>query len=61
MSYNSCSSLSATPGANFTTKTVHLNEYRQSIKFEIWDTPGKKEYRDLAKTFYKNANVCILV
>ena len=27
--------LSATPGANFTTKTVFMNEANQSIKFEI--------------------------
>ena len=29
-----------TPGANFTTKTIFLEEYNQSIKFEIWDTAG---------------------
>ena len=53
--------LAATPGASFTAKTVYLREYNQSIKFEIWDTAGQEKYRALAKVFYKNAAVCILV
>ena len=53
--------LTATPGASFTTKTIFLKEYNQSIKFEIWDTAGQEKYRALAKVFYKNAAVCILV
>ena len=53
--------LTATPGASFTTKTVFLKEYEQSIKFEIWDTAGQEKYRSLAKVFYKNAAICILV
>ena len=53
--------LTATPGASFTTKTVFLEDFNQSIKFEIWDTAGQEKYRALAKVFYKNAAVCILV
>ena len=53
--------LMATPGANFTTKTIFLKDENQSIKFEIWDTAGQEKYRALAKVFYKNAAVCILV
>ena len=53
--------LTATPGASFTTKTIMLKDYDQSIKFEIWDTAGQEKYRALAKVFYKNAAVCILV
>ena len=53
--------LAATPGASFTAKTVYLREYNQSIKFEIWDTAGQEKYRALAKVFYKNAAICILV
>ena len=30
-----CSTLGSTPGANFTTKTVFLEEENQSIKYEI--------------------------
>ena len=53
--------LTATPGASFTTKTVYLKEFDRSIKFEIWDTAGQERYKALAKVFYKNAGVCILV
>ena len=54
----------ATSGANFVTKNLILEddkEESQSIKFEIWDTAGQERYRSLAKVFYKNAAVCILV
>ena len=53
--------LTSTPGASFTSKSVYLQEYRKSIKYEIWDTAGQEKYRALAKVFYKNASVCILV
>ena len=53
--------IGSTPGANFTTKTVFLEDEKQSIKYEIWDTAGQEKYRSLAKVFYKNASVCILV
>ena len=55
------STLGSTPGANFTTKTIFLKNENQSIKFEIWDTAGQEKFRSLAKVFYKNAAVCILV
>ena len=44
-----------------TTLKEYLKEYKRSIKFEIWDTAGQEKYRALAKVFYKNAAVCILV
>lgn len=50
-----------TTGANFVQKTIILEEENKSIKFEIWDTAGQEQYRSLAKVFYKNATVCILV
>ena len=53
--------LTATPGASFTGKNVFMKDYNQSIKYEIWDTAGQEKYRALAKVFYKNASVCILV
>ena len=55
------SQLMATSGANFVTKNVIMEEENQSIKFEIWDTAGQERYRALAKVFYKNASVCVLV
>ena len=53
--------LGSTPGANFTTKTIFLKDENQSIKFEIWDTAGQEKFRSLAKVFYKNAAICVLV
>ena len=50
-----------TTGANFVQKTIILEEENKSIKFEIWDTAGQEQYRSLAKVFYKNSTVCILV
>ena len=55
------SQLMSTPGANFVTKTVVMENENESIKFEIWDTAGQERYRALAKVFYKNAAVCVLV
>ena len=55
------SQLMATSGANFVTKNVIMEDENQSIKFEIWDTAGQEKFRALAKVFYKNAAVCILV
>jgi small GTP-binding protein len=55
------SALNPTPGANFTTRTVSIEGSNQLIKFEVWDTAGQEKYRALAKVFYKNSQVCILV
>jgi len=51
----------STGGANYTSKTVDFEEENQKIKFEIWDTAGQEKFRSLAKVFYKNSSVCILV
>ena len=55
------SSLNPTPGANFTTKSITIEGYNKTIKYEVWDTAGQEKYRALAKVFYKNSHVCILV
>ena len=51
----------STGGANFTSKIVNFEEENQKIKFEIWDTAGQEKFRSLAKVFYKNSCICILV
>ncbi len=38
-----------------------MEEEKCSINYEIWDTAGQEKYRALAKVFYKNAAVCVLV
>ena len=40
---------------------MNFEEEKQKIKFEIWDTAGQEKYRSLAKVFYKDASVCVLV
>ena len=50
-----------TTGANFVSKIIILEDENKSIKFELWDTAGQERYRALAKVFYKNAAVCVLV
>ena len=47
--------------AQFTSKTLEFPDLGQSIKFDIWDTVGQEKYRSLAKIFYKDAKVIILV
>ena len=51
----------STPGANFVTKNQLMEDENKVIKFEIWDTAGQEKYRSLAKVFYKDTSVCILV
>lgn len=51
----------STSGANFATKTTYIDETKQYINFEIWDTAGQEKFRSLAKIFYKNAAILILV
>ena len=55
------SQLAITSGANFVTKNIIMEDENKSIKYEIWDTAGQERYRALAKVFYKNAAICILV
>ena len=45
--------------AQFISKTIKVNE--ESIKFDIWDTAGQEKFRALAKIFYKDAQVIVLV
>ena len=54
-------SMNSTAGANFTTKTVYLEDEKKTIKYQIWDTAVQESYRSLNKVFYQKASVCILV
>ena len=47
--------------ASYVTKVDNFEEYNYSIKFEIWDTAGQEKFRSLAKVFYNNASVCVMV
>ena len=40
---------------------MEFKDINQKIKFEIWDTAGQEKFRALARVFYNNASVCIMV
>ena len=48
-----------TIGASFTNKQEMIDD--KMITFNIWDTAGQEKFRSLAKVFYKNAAICVLV
>ena len=54
---NILSSLSA----QFISKTIEYIDFGKAIKFDIWDTVGEERFRSIAKIFYKDAKVIILV
>jgi small GTP-binding protein len=47
--------------AQFVSKIVEFPEEKKAIKFDIWDTAGQEKFRSLAKVFYKDAKIVILV
>ena len=51
----------STNGATFSTKKKEFKEQQKIISFEIWDTAGQEKYRSLAKMFFKDAAVVLLV
>ena len=50
-----------TNGASYASKIIELEQYKQSLRFDIWDTAGQEKYRSLTKFFYKDAAIAILV
>ena len=46
--------------SQFIRKTIEFPKGK-SLTFDLWDTSGRKEYRSLAKIFYKDAKAVILV
>ena len=50
-----------TNGASYASKVIDLEQYKQSLRFDIWDTAGQAKYRSLTKFFYKDAAIAILV
>ena len=43
----------------FVTKVLKIDN--QNYNIDLWDTAGQEKFRSLAKVFYKNAAICILV
>ena len=47
--------------STYTYKKLDYKKLNKSISFDIWDTAGQELYRALAKNFYLNASIGILV
>ena len=52
--------LMSTTGASYATKNLEIDP-EHKIRFQIWDTAGQEKFRSLAKIFYQNAAVAVLV
>lgn len=44
-----------TIGASFMTLTIN------NIKYDIWDTSGQERFESLTSSYYRNAQICLLV
>ena len=53
--------LMSTNGATFSTKKKEFKDLNKNLSFEIWDTAGQEKYRSLAKMFFKDAAVALIV
>ena len=51
----------STIASTYKYKNLEYKKYKTSISFDIWDTAGQELYRSLAKNFYLNASIGILV
>ena len=53
--------LISTNGATFFIMNKEFKEQQKTLSFEIWDTAGQEKYRSLAKMFFKDAAVALIV
>ena len=51
----------STQASTYTYKKIDYKKYNKSISFDIWDTAGQELYRSMARNFYLNAAIGILV
>ena len=49
----------STGGASYSVKIIKING--KTVQLDIWDTAGQEKFRSLAKNFYKDAYIVILV
>ena len=47
--------------SKYISKIVNVSDEQKKLKFNLWDTAGQEKYRSLAKIFYKDARIIILV
>ena len=50
-----------TVASTYNYKILKYPKYNKSISFDIWDTAGQEQYRSVAKSFYINAAIGIMV
>ena len=53
--------LPSTVTSSYSYKLLEYPKFKKSISFDIWDTAGQEQYRSVAKNFYINAAIAILV
>ena len=51
----------STKGASYDTVDLNYEEYKTTLTYQLWDTAGQEKYRGLAKIFYKDADIVVLV
>ena len=51
----------STIASTYSYKVLDIKKYNQRLSLDLWDTAGQELYRALAKNFYLNAAVGILV
>ncbi|KAJ8326937.1 GTPase activity protein [Batrachochytrium dendrobatidis] len=54
-------SYKATIGADFVTKSVHVESLSKTVSLQIWDTAGQERFHSLGVAFFRGADACILV
>lgn len=50
-----------TLGNCYTSKTVRYDQFKKTIKYDLWDTAGQEKYRAMNKIYYQGAEVIFLV
>ena len=53
--------IESTISSTYTYKVLEYKQYNKSMSLDIWDTAGQEIYRSLAKNFYLNAAIGVLV
>ena len=48
-----------TIGVDFLMKTLTINN--QTVKLQIWDTAGQEKYKSMVSSYYRGANVALIV
>lgn len=51
----------ATIGADFYTKTIPINDGGSKVTLQLWDTAGQERFQSLTTTFYRGADICLIV